>query len=77
MAATLEEIRIKNRQLAESNLNKQSTINEVNSMRGSWGEHFDATDPSRIASYSTFLFQPVYLRLLHRPSRIGLMPLVD
>jgi ESCRT-I complex subunit VPS37 len=29
MAATLEEIRVKNRQLAESNLNKQGTINEV------------------------------------------------
>lgn len=29
MAATLEEIRVKNRQLAESNLNKQSNINEV------------------------------------------------
>lgn len=38
MAGTLEEIRIKNRQLAESNLNKQSTINEVNSFMGStWG----------------------------------------
>jgi hypothetical protein len=34
MAATLEEIRLKNRQLAESNLNKQGTINEV---RSSWG----------------------------------------
>lgn len=29
MAATLEEIRVKNRQLAESNLNKQAAINEV------------------------------------------------
>lgn len=29
MAATLEEIRVKNRQLAESNLNKQNAINEV------------------------------------------------
>lgn len=29
MAATLEEIRIKNRQLAESNLSKQTAINEV------------------------------------------------
>jgi hypothetical protein len=29
MAATLEEIRVKNRQLAEANLNKQASINEV------------------------------------------------
>jgi hypothetical protein len=29
MAATLEEIREKNRQLAESNLSKQNAINEV------------------------------------------------
>lgn len=29
MAATLEEIRAKNRQLAESNLSKQNAINEV------------------------------------------------
>jgi hypothetical protein len=34
MAATLEEIRVKNRQLAEANLNKQATINEVGTTAG-------------------------------------------
>jgi FtsZ-binding cell division protein ZapB len=34
MAATLEEIREKNRQLAESNLSKQNAINEVRHSTG-------------------------------------------
>jgi hypothetical protein len=60
MAATLEEIREKNRQLAESNLSKQNAINEVRRSTGHGLLYLDAITDKGRSSRSICCYVAVY-----------------